>query len=154
MTKTKEKTKVKWLKEAEEHDYSAAKSYLNLTYSTKETDAIIKAFMQKKGSIEEFKAKDIFRASGLSLLGVSNFHVENDRKRIKKEVALSPMLLFVDVSVHKLVIADGYHRMCAAYIYDEDLVVPCRIVRSDEIGRGRKLAGGTKRSPGRPRRQL
>jgi len=28
---------------------------------------------------------------------------------------------------HKLVIADGYHRVCAIYYLSEDLEIPCRI---------------------------
>lgn len=38
----------------------------------------------------KFPAKDIFRASGLSLLGVSNSHVEKDRAQIvRNEKAVS-----------------------------------------------------------------
>ena len=41
---------------------------------------------------------------------------------------LSPLLLVRDPSNGKLVIADGYHRMCAVYLFDEDTLVPCKIV--------------------------
>jgi hypothetical protein len=27
-----------------------------------------------------------------------------------------------------LIIADGYHRLCAVYKFDEDAVIPCKIV--------------------------
>jgi hypothetical protein len=37
----------------------------------------------KRASISEFKAKDIFRASGLSSLGISNAHVEKDQQKIQ-----------------------------------------------------------------------
>jgi hypothetical protein len=73
-----------------------------------------------------FKAKDIFRASGLSLLGVSNSHVEKDRKRISGGVKLAPLLLVRDKG--RLIIADGYHRLCAVYTFDEDALIPCKIV--------------------------
>jgi len=26
-----------------------------------------------------------------------------------------------------VIIADGYHRLCAIYSYDEDAVIPCKI---------------------------
>ena len=39
---------------------------------------------------------------------------------------LSPILLVR--SENKLIIADGYHRLCAIYYLSEDLEVPCRIV--------------------------
>jgi hypothetical protein len=28
----------------------------------------------------------------------------------------------------KVVIADGYHRLCAVYTFDEDAWIPCKIV--------------------------
>jgi hypothetical protein len=73
-------------------------------------------------------AKDIFRASRLSLLGVSILHVEKDRKKIKKGVALSPLLLVRDEPTGTSVIADGYHRLCAIYEFDEDAWIRCKIV--------------------------
>ena len=76
----------------------------------------------------EFKAKDIFRASSLSLLGISNLHVKRDRKKIKAGIHLSPILLVRDHNKGKVVVADGYHRLCAVYHYDEDARIPCKIV--------------------------
>ncbi len=78
--------------------------------------------------METFKAKDIFRASGLSLLGISNDHVERDRKKIEANKRLSPLLLVRDTVHGTLVVADGYHRLCAVYSFDEDALVPCKIV--------------------------
>jgi hypothetical protein len=75
----------------------------------------------------QFKAKDIFRASGLSLLGVSNAHVKKDQQKIQSGLGLSPLLLIRDSANGKVVIADGYHRLCAAYSYDEDADIPCKI---------------------------
>ena len=116
---------IKWLSEAEEHDYAAALSYLTLLYN-KETATRHVAKLKRKKMVQ-FKAKDIFRASGLSLLGISNGHVKKDQQKIREGRKLSPLLLIRD-SVHgKLIIADGYHRLCAVYSYDEDAVIPCRI---------------------------
>ena len=39
-----------------------------------------------------FKAKDIFRASGLSLLGISNAHVERNRAKIDAGKSIAPLL--------------------------------------------------------------
>jgi hypothetical protein len=82
----------------------------------------------KLAPVAEFKAKDIFRASGLSLLGVSNSHVEKDRVKIRAGKKLSPLLLVRDGDNGKAVIADGYHRLCAVYSFDEDALIPCKIV--------------------------
>ena len=82
----------------------------------------------KNAQMTEFAAKDIFRASGLSLLGVSNSHVEKDRAQIARNEKLSPLLLYRDKGNGKLIIADGYHRLCAVYKFNEDAMIPCKIV--------------------------
>ena len=82
----------------------------------------------QRAEMTEFAAKDIFRASMLSMLGVSNSHVEKDRTRIIQNERLSPLLLFRDQRNGKLVIAYGYHRLCAVYTFDEDAMIPCKIV--------------------------
>jgi len=115
-----------WLEDVEEHDYPAAESYLSLIYDDKKANKIVKNL--RKAEIVELKAKDIFRASSLSLLGVSNSHVEKDSKKISKGTALSPLLLVRDPSLGKVVIADGYHRMCAIYLVNEDALIHCKIV--------------------------
>ena len=117
---------IKWLDEPEEHDYPAAQSYLSLIYD----ESVARAQVEKLKSapMSAFKAKDIFRASGLSLLGVSNSHVEKDQEKIREGKKLSPLLLIRDPNNGKVVIADGYHRMCAVYSQDEDAVIPCKIV--------------------------
>jgi len=117
---------IEWLAEPEEHDYPAAESYLKLLYDKKTTARLVE---QLKGTkVTSFKAKDIFRASALSLLGVSNFHVEKDLKKIRDGRKLSPLLLVRDEKHAKVVIADGYHRLCAVYSFDEDSMIPCKIV--------------------------
>ena len=112
----------KWLKEPEEQDYPAALSYLSLLYDERTAASYVNKL--KRASIREFKAKDIFRASGLSLLGVSNAHIQKDRQKIQSGRALSPFLLIRDSANRKVIIADGYHRLCAVYSYDEDAVIP------------------------------
>jgi hypothetical protein len=119
-------TPILWLSEVEEHDYPAADSYLRLIYPDAKVQATV-ANLRKAPTVQ-FKAKDIFRASRLSLLGVSNSHVEKDTGKIAKGIALSPLLLVRDESNGKVVIADGYHRLCAIYGIDEDALIPCKIV--------------------------
>ena len=130
--KTKAKTEsnsvtvIKWLALPEEHDYPAAESYLSIIYDTKTT----KSFSQKlkAAQMSSFHAKDIFRASGLPLLGVSNSHVKTDQKKVLDGKSVSPLLLVRDSANGKVVIADGYHRLCAVYGFDEDAMIPCKIV--------------------------
>lgn len=120
------KNRINWLALPDEHDYPAAASYLGLIY---EPD-VVAGYIQKlqQASMSSFKAKDIFRASRLSLLGISNTEVETDRKKIRHEISLSPLLLVRDSLNGKVIIADGYHRLCAVYETNDDTDIPCKIV--------------------------
>jgi hypothetical protein len=120
------KIEIKWLAEPEVKDYPAAASYLDLLYDAATVKTLVKKL--KKAPISEFKAKDVFRASELSLLGVSNSHVDKDRKKIIEGEELSPILLTRDLKNGKVIIVDGYHRMCAVYSFSEDAYIPCKIV--------------------------
>jgi len=125
MPKSHAGTTVMWLDAPEEHDYPAAQSYLSLLLAD---DAVAASVHRLRAApVKGFKAKDIFRASGLSLLGVSNSHVERDLHKIRAAKALSPLLLVRDPAHGRVVIADGYHRLCAVYSIDEDAVIPCKI---------------------------
>jgi hypothetical protein len=114
-----------WLDDVEDKDYPAAESFLGLLYPPEPVMELIQAL--RSAELTKFKAKDIFRASGLSLLGVSNSHVERDRRKIADGLALSPLLLVRDKRASKLIIADGYHRMCAVYSLNEDAWIPAKI---------------------------
>lgn len=120
------KTEINWLSEPEAHNYPAALSYLSLIYD--EQTAIGYVDNLKQAKLSEFKAKDIFRASNLSLLGISNTQVKKNQQKIQSGDQLSPILLVRDSVNGKVIVADGYHRLCAIYTYDEDAVIPCKIV--------------------------
>lgn len=120
------KTEINWLSEPEAHNYPAALSYLSLIYDEKTAIRYVDNLKQAK--ISEFKAKDIFRASNLSLLGISNTQVKKNQQKIQSGDQLSPILLVRDSVNGKVIVADGYHRLCAIYTYDEDAVIPCKIV--------------------------
>ena len=116
---------IKWLGQPEDHDYPAALSFLSLCFDDKVAARHVNTL--RHAPMSSFKAKDIFRASSLSLLGVSNAHVEKDRKKIQAGKELSPLLLVRDSANVRVIIADGYHRLCAVYSYDEDALIPCKI---------------------------
>jgi hypothetical protein len=117
---------IEWLAKPEPHDYAAAASYLSLVMDDRSaTQAVAKL---KRARMTKFKAKDIFRASSLQLLPLNNSHVKKDERRILAREHLSPILLVRDTSTGRVVIADGYHRMCAVYAFDEDSSIPCKIV--------------------------
>jgi hypothetical protein len=117
---------IQWLDAPEDKDYPAAASYLALLWPDAEVQRLVSKL--QTAPITRFKSKDIFRASGLSLLGVSSARVEKDREKIRDGKALSPILLVRDTAHGKVVVADGYHRMCAVYSVSEDEWIPCKIV--------------------------
>jgi len=115
-----------WAKEPQEHDYPAAASYLDLIYAPEVNRRLVKKL--RHAPMTQFHAKDVFRASRLPLLGPANYHVKKVRAKIAAGHELSPILLVRDEANGKVVIADGFHRMCGVYSFDEDAVLPCKIV--------------------------
>lgn len=113
---------VHWKREPEEHDFPAALEYLSLITSPVNAARYVEAL--KQSATFTRKAKDLLRASGLPALPEDNRHVAKDLKKIDDGEKLSPVLV---VRGQPLIIADGYHRICASYHLDENTDVPCRI---------------------------
>jgi hypothetical protein len=118
---------LRWLAEPEAHDYVAAQSFLELTVAPSQAKLLVQ--LLREAPISEFKAKDILRASRLPALQSDNKHVSKDLKKINDEVELSPILMVRGNGLvgTPLVIADGYHRVCAIEEYGEDLLIHCKI---------------------------
>src|SRR5262249_17385704 len=117
-----------WKVEPDEHDYPAAASYLSLILQSNAAQEVVSRL--RTADLQHFKAKDLLRASRLPLLPAENFHVAADLHKVKRGQPLSPVLLVrgkltQDVA---LTVADGYHRICASYVLDEDADIPCRMV--------------------------
>jgi len=117
-----------WKSEPEVHDYAAAAQYLSLIFRDADATALVAKL--RSASIETFAAKDLLRASGLELLTQDNAHVHHDLDKVKNGDKLSPVLLVRgDASrAIPMLIADGYHRVCASYWIDENTLIPARIV--------------------------
>lgn len=113
-----------WKDEPEDHDFPAAASYLSLLMGSAEVTRLVDA-LRSASELQHYKAKDVLRASGLALLPPDNKHVAADLAKVERGRPLSPVLL---VRGEPLVIADGYHRICASYQIDENADIPCRIV--------------------------
>jgi hypothetical protein len=119
------KTKIKWHKQPQKHDYPAARAYLNLLLQPRDAKKIVDKL--KRAPVQEFAAKDVLRAANLPLLSLSDSDVKQDRTLIRHKKALSPILLYRDPTLGRLIIADGYHRLCAVYSLDEQAMIPCQI---------------------------
>lgn len=119
---------VKWLDEPEGHDYDAAADYLTMVAESDRVDKTVAALRDAKTVYR--KAKDILRAARLGLLPETNPHVKADLAKIHAGKKLSPILLVRGAAVASMPmeIADGYHRVCASYLTDENTDIPCRLV--------------------------
>jgi hypothetical protein len=119
---------VKWLPKPENHDYQAAEDYLSLIMSPKKAAAYRQQLSEAQDTVTHRKAKDILRASQLALLDEKNKHVAADLAKVSSGKALSPILLLRGDDSHPLIVADGYHRVCASYWLDENTDIPCILV--------------------------
>ena len=119
---------VKWLPRPEKHDFQAAEDYLSLVMPARRAAEWRKKLAAARNDITHRKAKDILRASQLALLGEDNKHVAADLRKAASGAALSPILLLRGGEEHPLIVADGYHRVCASYWIDENTDIPCILV--------------------------
>ncbi|GAB7067860.1 hypothetical protein H7J06_07560 [Mycobacterium hodleri] len=119
---------VKWLDDPEDHDYEAAADYLSLISEPEAITATVDAL--KSAQTSQRKAKDVLRAARLELLPATNPRVKTDLAKIDAGKKLSPVLLVRGKVLDgvALQIADGYHRVCASYLTDENTPIPCRLV--------------------------
>ncbi|MEU4673056.1 hypothetical protein AB0F91_35135 [Amycolatopsis sp. NPDC023774] len=97
-----------WLDEPQHHDYSAAASYPTLSAGTDLVDHLIEELRDGR-SAAFFKADDILRAAGPSLLPVDNPHVSANLRK-STSTRISPILLLrCDLRLGSaLEIAHGY----------------------------------------------
>ncbi len=119
---------VKWLPKPAKHDFQAAEDYLSLIMPAKRAAEWRRKLTAARDDVTHRKAKDILRASDLALLGEDNKHVAADLRKVAAGAALSPILLLRGEDARPLIVADGYHRVCASYWIDENTDIPCILV--------------------------
>jgi hypothetical protein len=113
---------VKWAAQPEKDDYPAAERYLSLLFEPSAASEYVRRL--KKAGVAQYKASDLFRASGLEF---TSSQVKAQRKKITAGKKLSPLLLVRDTKRGRVVIADGFHRMCAVYSLDDEASIPCKL---------------------------
>jgi phosphatidylserine/phosphatidylglycerophosphate/cardiolipin synthase-like enzyme len=120
-----------WEKAPRQEDFANAENYLSLVYEYRDANRLVQKLRHSKPVKRE--AKDVLRASDLPLLDKDDAHVASDLKRIGKKKKLSPVLL-IRGDARKgapMVVADGYHRICASNFWDENDLIACCIVWKD-----------------------
>jgi hypothetical protein len=121
------KDEIVWKKKSEPEDYEGALNFLTLIFPETKSKNLLRR-LHRSENIER-AAKDLLRAAELPLLPRDEPHVDEDLKKIHKGKALAPVLL-VRGDMSKgvpLIVADGYHRICAICYYDESAPIPCRM---------------------------
>jgi hypothetical protein len=119
-----------WKKNPNVKDFKAAQRFLSLIFPAPRAARLAHAL--RSARTVEHIAKDLLRASALPLLSRDELHVAADLKRINKGKPLSPVLLIQGDMARALplIIADGYHRVCAVCYYDEDAPIACRLIQA------------------------
>lgn len=119
---------IQWLADASESDYAAAAHFLALIDKPKEVDKAL-AEMRAAATVE-YKATDLLRAAQLEIPAADDRPTREQIKKIKKGQAVEPVLLVRAAALKKVIVADGFHRICAAYRIDPDVVVHCKLAGS------------------------
>ena len=117
---------VKWLEQPDTKDYGAAETFLGLLFAAKQARRWAKEL--KRATMSSYAAKDLLRASGTPMSEVQAFDWSKQHEAIAKGEALSPILVVREGHGGRLIIADGFHRLCAVFATDQEIAVPCKIV--------------------------
>jgi hypothetical protein len=116
---------VTWQDDANASDYDAAGHYLALVDIQKNIDKTVADL--KAGAIVEYKATDLLRAAQLTVPKADDRPTREQIKKIKHGEPVAPVLLVRVPALKKVIVADGFHRICAAYRIDPDVVLHCKL---------------------------
>ena len=122
------KNRTIWASKPARHDFSAAEAYLGLLFSPATAKTLVRKL--RRTHTVQHAAKDILRAANLPILRKDSQHVASDLRKIEKGKKLSPVLLVAGDGQRgaPLTIADGYHRVCASWYWEENTPVSCCLV--------------------------
>lgn len=118
---------ITWANEPSDKDYDGAESFLSLDFPSVIARQL--ASQLRYAPRQMFAVKDILRQSKLPLLDRTDSQVLHVLDKVKGGDYISPVLLLRG-DFRKgwpLIIADGYHRVCAAYHLGDDTMVRCHI---------------------------
>lgn len=122
------KEQIAWKKAPEAAEFKSSLNFLSLIFPAEKCEEIVRD-LRAESPISR-AAKDLLRAANLPLLSPDEPHVKEDLKKIQKGKPLAPVLLVRGNMTEgvPLIVADGYHRICAIVHYEESALIPCLIV--------------------------
>jgi hypothetical protein len=118
-------TKINWLNTPVDEDYASAARYLSLLFKPRRCRKLVRKL--RAATLSEYPAKDILRASRTRMSEVDEFDWGRQQQQIRQGEALGPILIVRQNDGSGLIVADGFHRMCALFAEDELIKVPCKI---------------------------
>jgi hypothetical protein len=116
-----------WDDEPGPRDLAAALEYLCLIFEPRLAERLTDALAAVE-TIRVHRAADLLRASGAKPLRRKDLAVRIELNKIDRGQRLAPVLLVRDITRHVLIVADGFARICASRLVNEDAVIPCRII--------------------------
>jgi len=119
---------INWVDGASNDDAIDATRFMSLIRKKRKAKKLAKNLTN--APITTFKAKDILRAAQLQPLPPDNPDVAAKLAIINSGTPLPPVYLIRGnvLKGRPLTIADGYHRVSAAYSIDETADIPCQII--------------------------
>lgn len=117
-----------WHPRQQSEDCAHARAYLGLLFAPRAAAALATAL--GKAPVALHSAKEIVRAARLAPLPATNAKVAGDLRKIARGKKLPPILLVRgDAALDlPLIVADGMHRLSAAWYADETSEVACCLV--------------------------
>ena len=112
---------VEWTDHLKSDHITAACEYLSLQFKPEKVHEAKEKFEKHQKDLVAFKAKDLLRASGLTLLPETDAEVADHLNNVKSGKPLHPVALASDKE--RLFVADGFHRVCACYHLGDDTEV-------------------------------
>jgi len=120
-----QKPPIAWLDDAPEADYRSASHFLTLL---DHREHIAKLLVDLRvAPIVEYKAIDLLRAAQLIVPKTDDLPTREQLRQIRDGEAIAPILLVRVEALKKVIVADGFHRICAAYRTDPDVMLHCKL---------------------------
>lgn len=110
-------------------DYVGARAYLGLIMPDVYADKAIA--LLKKAPVQQFRATDLARGGRLGLVDKKDPGVQKAMDEMQSGEPTSPVLIVQGMAdtESNMAIADGFHRIHAAYYIDPDMLVSAKVAK-------------------------
>lgn len=123
----KSKFNISWHPNPSNSQWLDLEEYLNLKFTSDTAKKLYSKFEDKvkDHKSKTFQAKDILRAANMlnekGILPADDKIVQKELKLFKNGKSIAPIMLVKQHPNQKLLIVDGFHRLCAIYHIDPEM---------------------------------